>query len=121
MRSAERELAEMERKKMAADAMSSANVRPRSSADVNKERMLDLTHQIAVEAKRLANTRAQLAKLKSTTGGVAPIPMKSTSVAGAKEGAGKKTSSNEPKASGGTIGGSRAQVVPEGLLPELCK
>ena len=64
MRSAERELAEMERKKLAADAMSASSTRPRSNADLNKERMIELTHQIGLEAKRLAVSRGQLSKLK---------------------------------------------------------
>ena len=64
MRSAERELAEMERKKLAADAMSASSTRPRSSAELNKERMVELTHQIGLEAKRLAVSRGQLSKLK---------------------------------------------------------
>ena len=55
MRSAERELAEMERKKLAADAMSASSTRPRSSAELNKERMVELTHQIGLEATRLAS------------------------------------------------------------------
>lgn len=68
MRSAERELLEIERKRQAADAPGGANVsaKLKSAGDVVKERLSDLTKQIAEESKRLANTRSQLQKLKSS-------------------------------------------------------
>lgn len=68
MRSAERELLEIERKRQAADAPGGAAVsaKLKSAGDVVKDRLSDLTKQIAEESKRLANTRSQLQKLKSS-------------------------------------------------------
>lgn len=130
MRSAERELAEMERKKLAADAMSASNSRPRSNAELNKERMVELTHQIGLEAKRLAVSRGQLSKLKVTSnttliqttlpvkGGVnnnisKDIPKKSITPS-----AHSHTSSTTSTA---VMGRPTSSTLPEGLLPELCK
>lgn len=68
MRSAERELLEIERKRQAADAPGGANANKlKSAGDQVKERLSELTKQIAEESKRLANTRSQLQKLKSTS------------------------------------------------------
>jgi len=68
MRSAERELLEIERKRQAADAPNGGTVvsKLKSAGDVVKERLSELTKQIAEESKRLANTRSQLQKLKSS-------------------------------------------------------
>ncbi len=65
MRAAERELAEIERKKQAADAMTASNARPRDSADLSKSRMDALLKEIKAESQRLAQARLQLQKLKS--------------------------------------------------------
>ena len=128
MRSAERELAEMERKKLAADAMSTSSARPRSSAELNKERMVELTHQIGLEAKRLAVSRGQLSKLKVASGpSITPtvLPLKGTSVS--KEVAVKKAvvpsahSHISNTTSTAIMGRPTSSTLPEGLLPELCK
>jgi hypothetical protein len=67
MRSAERELLEMERKRQAGDGPGGANANKiRSAGDQVKERLSELTKQIAEESKRLATTRSQLQKLKSS-------------------------------------------------------
>lgn len=68
MRSAERELLEIERKRQAADAPNGTTVaaKLKSAGDVVKERLSELTKQIAEESKRLATTRSQLQKLKSS-------------------------------------------------------
>lgn len=125
MKSAERELAEMERKKLAADAMSASSARPRSSAELNKERMVELTHQIGLEAKRLAVSRGQLSKLRvagpSTAAPAVPAkgvtskdPVKKTAVP-----AGHSHTSSA--ASSAIMGRPTSSTLPEGLLPELCK
>lgn len=125
MRSAERELAEMERKKLAADAMSTTSARPRSNAELNKERMVELTHQIGLEAKRLAVSRGQLSKLKvaGPTTSSAPAPSKGPStkdaVKKAPAPAGHAHASSAASAS--VMGRPTSSTLPEGLLPELCK
>ena len=125
MRSAERELAEMERKKLAADAMSTTSARPRSNAELNKERMVELTHQIGLEAKRLAVSRGQLSKLKvaGPTASSAPAPAKGPStkdaVKKAPAPAGHAHASSAASAS--VMGRPTSSTLPEGLLPELCK
>ena len=140
MRSAERELAEIERKKQAADAMNTGSSRPRTSADMNKERLAELTSQIASEGKRLGQLRTQLNKVKVPASG----PAAAASSASAKSAGGgasakelsaaagaKKSASSVAESSGsGGVGGvglggggpgSRALTVPDGLLPELCR
>jgi hypothetical protein len=47
-----------------ADAMNTTSAKPRNSADLNRERMVELTHNIGLEAKRLAISRGQLSKQK---------------------------------------------------------
>ena len=64
MRAAERELAEIERKKQAADAMTATNARSKDSTDLSKSRMDILIKEIKVESQRLAQARMQLQKLK---------------------------------------------------------
>ena len=141
MRSAERELAEIERKKQAADAMNTGSSRPRTSADMNKERLVELTNQIALEGKRLGRLRTQLNKVKapvsSTTTTAAPAKATVERVSTGEDGRKKKASVAHVKeeketsaarestgSAGGERGGgpgSRALLVPDGLLPELCK
>ena len=69
MRSAERELLEIERKRQAADAPGGAHAstKLKVAGDQVKERLNELTKQIAEESKRLANTRSQLQKMKSSS------------------------------------------------------
>jgi hypothetical protein len=134
MRAAERELSEMERKKQAADAMSTSSARPRSNADLNKERMVELTHQIGLEAKRLAVSRGQLSKLKVAGG---PAAATATAASKATTGSASKDTAAAakklPAAAAGhshtsasvvtvsTMGRPTSSTLPEGLLPELCK
>ena len=129
MRSAERELAEMERKKLAADAMSASSTRPRSSAELNKERMVELTHQIGLEAKRLAVSRGQLSKLKVPSNNnlvQTTLPTKGTNSNVAKDFPKKSTapsahSHTSSTTSTAVMGRPTSSTLPEGLLPELCK
>lgn len=125
MRSAERELAEMERKKLAADAMSTTSARPRSNAELNKERMVELTHQIGLEAKRLAVSRGQLSKLKvaGPTASSVPAPAKgpSSKDAAKKAPAPAGHAHASSAASASVMGRPTSSTLPEGLLPELCK
>jgi hypothetical protein len=116
----------MERKKLAADAMSTSSARPRSNAELNKERMVELTHQIGLEAKRLAVSRGQLSKLKvagPAASSAAPPPVKGMAskdpVKKAAAPAGHSHSSNA--ASTAVMGRPTSSTLPEGLLPELCK
>lgn len=134
MRSAERELAEMERKKQAAEAMNANNARPRTLVDLNKERLVELTHQIGLEVKRLANTRVQLSKVKnsgnsiSSANGVMSSPAlpttaiikskESTSISMKKSGSSAVSAANSENV---VEKNGRALTVPDGLLPELCK
>jgi hypothetical protein len=68
MRSAERELIEIERKRQAAENIQGGAGRTISTVDIGKEKIAELTKQITEESKKLANARIQIAKIKS--GGV---------------------------------------------------
>jgi SWI/SNF-related matrix-associated actin-dependent regulator of chromatin subfamily A member 5 len=65
MRAAERELAEIERKKQAADALSATNTRPKDTIELTKSKMEVLIKEIKAESNRLAQARQQLQKLKT--------------------------------------------------------
>ena len=125
MRSAERELAEIERKKQAADSMNTGSARPRSAADTNKERLLELTQQINLEGKRLGKLRTQLQKVKappaSATGQSATSKAARDSTGSASGGGSKRPSAASESDAAGGKPGNRALAVPDGLLPELCK
>ena len=124
----------MERKKQAAEAMNANNARPRTLVDLNKERLVELTHQIGLEVKRLANTRVQLSKVKnsgnsiSSANGVMSSPAlpttaiikskESTSISMKKSGSSAVSAANSENV---VEKNGRALTVPDGLLPELCK
>lgn len=138
MRSAERELAEIERKRQAAESASSNAQKPRSAADVNRERLAELEKQIDNESRRLANVRAQLQRIKvgKTTDSSIPAASTTSVVNTTKEKQVKKTSNikvsdketteklpseKKKSTSKGSARGGNLRQVPDGLLPELCK
>jgi hypothetical protein len=135
MRAAERELAEIERKKSAAEAMSGGAgivgrpaARDRdSAAELSKERMDTLLKEIKTESQRLAQARIQLSKAKSNkTAAAATSDAKSaaTSAAPRKKAPVAVTtdaSSDAAAISAVGLGKILTTRVPDGYLPELCK
>ena len=132
MRSAERELLEIERKRQATDSSSSATARLKSTGDVAKERLADITKQIAEESKRLAATRASLQKLKTTNSGTASNGAASSSSnikaffdpadkETAPSSASKKSAATSSAAAQVPSGRPLVNIVSEDLYPELCK
>ena len=107
MRSAERELIEIERKRNIAEGTACLNpvIQPKNATDAVKDRVAELTKQIAEETKRLSTTRAQLTKLKNGTNSssTVKVPVAESSAADANF---KRT---------GVV------PVPDGLCPELCR
>ena len=89
MRAAERELSEIERKKLAAEGMTSTKPRTLTLTGLNQERIAELTKAIMEEGKKLANTRASLQKLKGTSGksGAVAAPRVRKEVAESPDGA----------------------------------
>jgi hypothetical protein len=136
MRLAEREIIEIDRKQQAVDSAqpstssSSLAKSESSSAGVNDdqvpsaERMLELVKQIAEEARRLANTRAELQKAKKQQAELLESE-KPKSTAGKKVKAQPvevPTTSSEPTtAAEPTHKGIQKMAVPENLIPELCR
>ena len=161
MRSAERELSEIEKKRQAADqhstaAVAAANNAPAGapsvpslsansasrglitltasggpSVEVAKEKLAELTRHITEEAKKLANARAQLSKIKG-------VPAVAAAAGGGGSAANMKAfldsannASSAAASSGGAVTGADKDKgakaaplvgnVPEGLFPELCK
>jgi SWI/SNF-related matrix-associated actin-dependent regulator of chromatin subfamily A member 5 len=138
MRAAERELAEIERKKQAADAMSASNARPKDAVELSKSKMEVLIKEIKAESTRLAQARLQLQKMKTVKeakkdGSKPATSSSSASVAtvAAEDGSPDSKAAKKPKKEGddGDASKSNKEViprastkqVPEGLLPELCK
>ena len=151
MKSAERELSEIEKKRLAADQHSIAASAGTSSAassfpnvsrgfvslttsgnavEVAKEKLAEVTRQITEEAKKLANARAQLTKTKNVSAPVVNAAAGS-SAANMKAFLDSANSSAGPSAPTASAGGEKEKsarggsvstfTVPEGLLPELCK
>lgn len=127
MRSAERELLEIERKKQSGDVQSvSAGVKTKSSStEVLRQRVHEISQQIAEESKRLAATRAQLQRMRKPeqsaerpkNGGYAT----STTSCGAGESKINGSGGGEKKGSGASSGRNPSNPVPEELYPELCR
>ena len=103
MRSAERELLEIEKKRLPSEIGSLTVVSSKNTQDSMKRRMVDITKSIADESKKLSLIRAQIQKLKSTSSGDLE-----------KDGEQK---TQEKKSSGRNQNVS----VPESLYPVLCR
>lgn len=125
MKSAERELSEIERKKQAAESVTQ-QARPRSIIDMNREKLLDLEKQIEAESRKLAAVRSQLQKTKSAK---SSDPGSSLGLAGSgstKKSAGSsgEKANNGPgdksSGSGHKVSGVQQRPVSEETLPELC-
>ena len=126
MKSAERELAEIERKKQSAET-AAQGPKSRSTSELNKERIVDLEKQIDAETKKLANIRSQLQKAKptglrsknSTT--TTPNAAVAAVVAAAAESAAADKQQAKEAAASTRVGGIQQRPVPDELLPELCR
>eukprot|EP00981_Chlorochromonas_danica_P005429 scaffold1091_cov164-Ochromonas_danica.AAC.52 len=125
MRSAERELLEIERKKQSGDVQSvSAGVKTKSSStEVLRQRVHEISQQIAEESKRLAATRAQLQRMRKPEQSVERPKNGGYSLSTASSGAGesKTNGGGEKKSSGASSGRNPSNPVPEELYPELCR
>ncbi len=66
MRSAERELLEIEKKRLPSESGNQALSSTKSVQDSMKRRMIDITKSIGDESKKLALVRAQIQKLKAS-------------------------------------------------------
>ena len=115
MKSAERELSEIERKKQAAETVTQ-QARPRSLVDINREKLLDLEKQIEVESRKLATVRSQLQKTKSIK--ASDGSSSATGLVGKK--ASEKSNSTDKSISIPKPTGIPQRPVPEDTLPELC-
>jgi len=130
MRSAERELVEIERKRQIGgdDALNKS----KASGELVRQRLAEITQQIQEESRRLANTRSQLQKLKSLggsntvlgtgTGVTVNAISGATSSAGIMKaflGAGKSESKKSSDPS--TRVGATAMTIPDSALPDLCR
>lgn len=126
MKSAERELAEIERKRQAADAASQIP-KVRSAVDVNRERLVELEKQIEAESRKLANVRAQLQRNKSAASGdskstTAGPSSKKPVVSSLFDTADKQVKEQGNTTSGASrVGGIQQRPVPDENLPELCR
>lgn len=142
MKAAEREVNEIEKKKLTVEALASSNSRPKDLSDANKTKLESLMKEIKAESLRLAQARLQLQNLKvthkpktegksgitataisGTTKKKGPQP-KSKSAASISSSAFASAIANAPKATGsgqGKVGGPRAAPVPNSVLPELCR
>jgi hypothetical protein len=128
MKSAERELLEIERKKQAADNQSLviATSKPKTgNNDAMRQRVQEITQQIAEESKRLAATRAQLQRLRKSEVGVDKVAKSAASAstsASVKDSTAESKPSTEKKSStNGGVGRLPSNPVPEELYPELCR
>jgi hypothetical protein len=148
MRLAEREIIEIDRKQQAIDSANhmttaAASILPSEGSTTtattttaedhlsSNERMAELVKQIAEEARRLANTRAELQKAKKQQAEMleADKPAKGTpgkkSKAAATSVAPETVTSTSDAAATApaesTHKGIQKMSVPESLIPELCR
>lgn len=122
MKSAERELTEIERKRQANETKDAANA-PKNASEVNRLRIKELSKQIEDETRKLSLARAQVKKLKAQISGkpvstskeetVSSAPSKAKAASGEIAGAGKKAP--------GPARGSTSMPVPEDLYADLCR
>ena len=127
MKSAERELAEIERKNQLKSSSSSTDsTKPRTASQLNKEKILALDKQIEEEARQLTSLRAQIKKLTSST--PEGTSTGSTDKAkGAKPEKVEKVDTKKKESSSGDatqqpkIPGMASTPVPENLVPTLCR
>lgn len=125
MRSAERELIEIERKKNAASENLNAGVSGKTKSGANdalQVRVQEITEQIAEESKRLAAIRAQLQRMKKSEMSPKPVLLSmsspSATASAARDAAEPK---QEKKAANMAQGRATTNPVPEELYPELCR
>ncbi len=127
MRLAEKELVEMEKKKQQSEAAQASNNTQKSQTETTKQRIAELSRQIADESKKLSAVRVQMEKLKKgDSSGSKSEPKekveKEKDVAETKEVASKVDSVGEKeKEKKSKVGGSIASPVPESLFPALCR
>jgi SWI/SNF-related matrix-associated actin-dependent regulator of chromatin subfamily A member 5 len=113
MRMAEKELAEIDKKKGGAAAPGVFVDMGSTSSTGMRERLAELSKQIAEEAKRLAATRAELARAK---GGASASPAVGKEPKAKKQGA---STSEEPTVS--KFFGRPPKTITEEQLPDLCR
>lgn len=112
MRSAERELAEIERKNQASVAISSSTSRPRSVQELSKDRVTELTTIIKEEARKIAITRQNIQKLKNGSSKGSGVIRSSMDTDGGEK---KEQIHHESK------GRPVLKPVPENTIPDLCQ
>jgi SWI/SNF-related matrix-associated actin-dependent regulator of chromatin subfamily A member 5 len=141
MKSAERELLELERKRQAQGDLNNAaaggnNVKS-SASDITRLKIKEISKQIEDDTKKLALVRAQVKKLKSSAisdptskkkaAAAAPaFAIEEMAVAGNPEDEGKDFAAASRKSSGkeGSTGSTRGGIptpLPEDLYPQLCR
>lgn len=132
MKSAERELIEIERKRQA-NENKEATAAAKNASEVTRQKIKEITKQIEEETKKLALARSQIKKLKSTStttksatkekaddSGAATTSSKGKAAAAAAS-ADDDAGEGEGKKSGGNSRGSTSTPLPESLYPELCR
>lgn len=125
MRLAEREIIEIDRKQQAADsANTSSDTAPADENLSSNERLTELVKQIAEEARRLANTRAELQKAKKQHADLVETEKLSKSTSGKKTKAQPSAPAEAPTETHTAEPGHKGipkMPVPEHLVPELCR
>jgi hypothetical protein len=123
MRAAERELAEIERKKQVADTMKDKKEEKKEPEVSNRQKLETLLVDIKAESTRLANLRAEMSKLKQEKTAAGGDDKKSDD--GGENGtSGKKTKSKSGSSSEKPEKGlpkNVARPIPNGVVPELAQ
>mmetsp|Transcript_9123 Transcript_9123/g.8154 ORF Transcript_9123/g.8154 Transcript_9123/m.8154 type:complete len:1404 (-) Transcript_9123:63-4274(-) len=129
MRSAERELAEIERKKLVSDNSFTNITKFKSASDVNREKLIEIEKQIEAESRKLANARLQLQKSKGsysdkfdkTLSSAVTTTSKTLTNNNQPTKATAKAQSSAPEKTKETASSRVLKPVPDEFLPELCK
>lgn len=137
MKSAERELLELERKRQAQGDLNNAaaggnNVKS-SASEITRLKIKEIAKQIEDDTKKLALVRAQVKKLKSTAVADSASKRKSNAGAGASveevtasgnDDDGKDAVNKKAGGKDGATGATRGGIstpLPETLYPQLCR
>lgn len=117
MRSAERELTEIERKKSSSDGILTAGSGKNKNGEAIRQRVQEIASQVAEESKRLAATRAQLQRLRKSESSSKPI-LAALSGQASKD---QPEAKVEKRSGHGGQGRGPSNPVPEEHYPELCR
>lgn len=100
---------------------SKAAISAKDAAGFSASRLTELTTMMSEESRKLAETRAQLARLTKGGNGDKSTITGASSTTAHYSGSGTASKGVDASKGEASLAGGHAKLVPESLLPELCK